>query len=124
MSAQAEPDNAGARRAGNRVAVLFFVVFVVAQLLIPVVQATRSGPARFGWQMYARLPIGASGEVFIVERAQGAVDTVRISDRMARGRPEIDYRAVLPAHVCQTTPGAVAVRFEQTGTVRERFTCP
>lgn len=124
MSARSEPDSARARRPVSRGALLFFVVFLAAQLVIPLVQATRAGPARFGWQMFARLPIGAHGEVFVVERAEGVVETVRISDHVARGRPEIDYPAVFPAHVCQVTPGALAVRFEQAGTVRERYTCP
>lgn len=111
-------------RPREKLAALFVGAFLIAQLTIPMVQATRPGPARFGWQMYSTIPPGANGEAFVIEDVAGGRDTVRIFDYVVRARWEVEYRRILPPHICDVTPTAAAVLYEHDGTTLDRYPCP
>jgi hypothetical protein len=107
-----------------KLAGIFAAAFILAQLTIPLFQLTQPRPARFGWQMYSTVPVGSLGGVFVVDWGAGGVDTVKVADHVARVRPEMDYRRLLPPYLCQKNRSAAAIRFDRPGSYPERHVCP
>jgi hypothetical protein len=88
-----------------------FAVFVAGlvvliQLCVPVSRLIDGDEAtRFGWQMFSG---SRAFPELVVETPQGDVD-IALSDYLIRQRVEIDVADVLPPHLCDEIPNAIAV---------------
>lgn len=89
-----------------------FVAVLALQIAVPASKLASEPPARFGWQMFTASPPRPG---YTVRHADGVTDTVRLEDHVAKARAEIDFSAVLPAHLCRTLDGVVAVVVHRSG---------
>lgn len=96
----------------GRAATLVFAGVLAVQVAVPALKLGSDGPARFGWQMFANV---WPASTFTVEYVDGGVDTVRVTDYMAKPRPEIDLPTLLPPHLCGHLDGASAVSVHAPG---------
>jgi hypothetical protein len=83
------------------------VVYIVAQVAVPLWQLTRPRPARFGWQMYAGL---SQPLAFTTVNRDGSLTPVPLDHYIVRLRTDLDLIRYLPPAICERTH-AVAVRF-------------
>ncbi len=94
----------------GRIAVCFFIVFLAAQLLIPLVQLAWSPrPARFGWQMYSVVSVVPHFELIMRD---GAVMPLDITPYVTSLRGDVPLARFLPAHLCTLFPDATAVHYQ------------
>jgi hypothetical protein len=92
----------------QRATVGLFWLFLSWIVVVPVVQFTRPGTLRYGWQMFSkqiRLP-----RYFVVS-ADGQEREFKLDDHVVHLRAEVDWNAAVVAHVRRTEPDAVAVRW-------------
>jgi hypothetical protein len=91
------------------IAACFFVIFLAAQLLIPLAQLAWSPrPARFGWQMYS---VVSSAPRFELIMRDGAAKSLDITPYVTSLRGDVPLARFLPAHLCTLFPDAAAVRY-------------
>jgi hypothetical protein len=86
----------------------FVVLFLGAQIAVPVVQLTRPRPARFGWQMYAGL---SEPLAFTTLGADGSVGQVEIAKYLAFHRGDIAVSKLIPPAVCEREIEVIEVRY-------------
>lgn len=103
-------DAPGHRR--KQLTLTLIAVFLAVQLLVPALALFGPRPARFAWQMYSGARTQAS---FAIVQADGATVDVALSDYLGKPRLDIDFATVLPAHICEDEPEAVAVRIQPNG---------
>jgi hypothetical protein len=107
-----EPTIAPNRRSANAriFTVVFFVGFVLLQLITPVAQLLWAPrPARFGWQMFS---IVAPPPVFTLVRDDGTSSAVDIKPYVISLRGDVPLAQFLPPHLCRVVPHVVAVRIQ------------
>ena len=113
----------GAWTVANMAAAIFFIGFLAVQLLVPIIRlGAERRPARYAWQMYSTYvpPV-----VFLRESPSGSLDTIQVSDHVARPRGDIDLARYLPRHICSRDTGAAAVLVVQGVTTNPaRHSCP
>jgi hypothetical protein len=103
------------------IAACFFVVFLAAQILIPLAQLAWSPrPARFGWQMYSVVSAAPRFELILRD---GAVKPLDITPYVTSLRGDVPLAHFLPPHLCMLFPDAAAVHYQmddgsQAGTHR------
>ena len=94
---------------GLRVAAVFFVAFLLVQIVVPVVQLSKTRPAHFGWHMFSDWrPIPQYWVVF----GDGSTLDINIHDHVGVRRLDADYHREFPAYLCRAYPDAVAVRWQ------------
>ncbi len=93
-------------RLGTATAMVFVVLFLVIQTVLPVAGLFGHRPGRMGWQMYSALP--RLPVVWTVSE-EGSRAPLDLANLFANQRAEIDYRSVLRANLCEAT-GAYAVQ--------------
>ena len=92
------------------IAACFFVVFLAAQVLIPLAQLAWSPrPARFGWQMYSVI---SSAPRFELIMRNGAAKPLDITPYVTSLRGDVPLARFLPAHLCTLFPDAAAVSYQ------------
>ena len=92
------------------IAACFFVVFLAAQILIPLAQFVWAPrPARFGWQMYAVASAAPSFELILRD---GATKRLDITPYVTSLRGDVPLARFLPQHLCTLFPDAVAVHYQ------------
>ena len=92
------------------IAACFFVVFLAAQVLIPLAQLVWSPrPARFGWQMYSVISAAPRFELVM---SDGATKPVDITPYVTSLRGDVPLGHFLPAHLCALFPDVVAVSYQ------------
>lgn len=84
----------------------FILLFGLVQIVLPAFMLSEPRPARFGWHMFTQ---GRTRGDFAVVHADGTRTKVRIADYAVSDRPEVDFHAVLPAHLCRVIPEAQAI---------------
>ncbi|MGJ9404121.1 hypothetical protein [Arthrobacter sp. KK5.5] len=95
------------RTLANRISVGLLTAAVAAMVLIPAVNAFKDSDQMFGWQMYARM---TAMPTVSIEHANGSVEDMPLALLVSRVRPEVDYFATVPEHVCKTVETARIVR--------------
>ena len=91
-------------------AACFFVVFLAAQILIPLAQlAWAPRPARFGWQMYS---VASAAPRFELIMRDGVAKSLDITPYVTSLRGDVPLARFLPPHLCTLFPDAAAVHFE------------
>jgi len=91
------------------VAACFFVVFLMAQILIPLAQLAWSPrPARFGWQMYSVVSAAPRFELIMRD---GAAKSLDITPYVTSLRGDVPLARFLPPHLCRLFPDAAAVHY-------------
>jgi hypothetical protein len=83
-----------------------FCGFLAVQVVVPALRLDSPDISRFGWQMFAK---AQPRELFVVHHRTGVVDTVDVSDFLARHRADLELTATLPAHLCSRVPAAQVV---------------
>jgi hypothetical protein len=92
------------------IAACFFVVFLAAQILIPLAQLAWSPrPARFGWQMYSVVSAAPRFELIMRD---GAAKPLDITPYVTSLRGDVPLARFLPAHLCTLFPDAAAVHYQ------------
>ena len=87
----------------------FFIVFLVAQILIPLAQLAWSPrPARFGWQMYSVVSAAPSFELIMRD---GSTKPIDITPYVTSLRGDVPLAHFLPPHLCRLFPNAAAVHY-------------
>lgn len=87
-------------------------VFLAVQLTVPALAMFGPRPARFAWQMYSGVRTQAS---FAIVQADGETVDVALRDYLGNPRLDIDLTTILPDHICDVEPEAVAVRITAHG---------
>lgn len=102
-----------------------FVALVALQFGLPAqrlaaVAAGEPAPARFGWQMYSRLPEKPAVAVVFDHGGERTVDPTTL---LARSRAEIPLGELLPA-LCAASRRVRAVAVTPEGGERREIPCP
>lgn len=92
---------------------IFVVAFLAVQIGVPTIALFGPRPARFAWQMYSGVRTPASFEIV---RGDGSTEDVVLMDYLGQPRGDIDLIDILPAHICEVEPDAVAIRIDPAGT--------
>lgn len=95
------------------------VAFLALQLTLPILALAGPRPTRFGWQMFTAY---APAPSVSVERTDGSVEPVELSELLAHPRPEADLHSTIVDALCDRG-GVVAVRLADAGGSR-RVACP
>jgi hypothetical protein len=92
---------------------------LMLQVLVPLVAFMAEPPTRFGFQMYS----GLGGTTVEAQGIAGEPIDVDLSKLLAGTmRPELDWMAGLPEHVCANVESAATVTVEQS-TRQRTVTC-
>ena len=92
-------------------AACFFVIFLAAQLLIPLAQLAWSPrPARFGWQMYSVVSVAPHFELIMRD---GDVKSLDITPYVTSLRGDVPLARFLPPHLCMLFPDAAAIHYQK-----------
>ena len=92
------------------IAACFFVVFLAAQILIPLAQlAWAPRPARFGWQMYS---VASAAPRFELIMRDGFAKPIDITPYVTSLRGDVPLARFVPPHLCTLFPDAAAVRYQ------------
>ena len=92
------------------IAACFFIVFLAAQILIPLAQLVWSPrPARFGWQMYSVVSAAPRFELIMRD---GAAKPLDITPYVTSLRGDVPLARFLPMHLCMLFPDAAAVHYQ------------
>src|SRR4030095_13576331 len=105
----------------NRLVAIFFLSFLLIQIVVPIVQLTAPRPARFGWQMWSarRKPVR-----FFVVMKDGTIRPADLSRYIGWSRGELDLTDRLPPHLCHVVSDITAVQIELPGSeTRNVYTC-
>lgn len=95
--------------------------FVVVQALLPVlIPRDDRIPVEFAWEMYAR----PGSELTFTVVSTDSRYTVDTHDFVAASRAELDYRALMPPHLCAVDPAARLVEVSDGDALIEEFPCP
>lgn len=95
-------------RKSPRVAVVAVVFFVVIQLIVPIARTASGEKGRFGWQMFSL----ATEPIEFVVHTDDESTVVDLEEITARHRNELPFEDLVPPFLCQTTPGAVEVTWD------------
>ena len=107
---------------GPVLALVFVVLFLSIQIIVPAVKLTSSRPARFGWHMWTVTP--PRRQVVLLMR-DGTTRPADLRPYLAQGRGELDLDNVLPPHLCRMIPDVAAVRYRSRSTATtQTHTCP
>lgn len=107
---------------GAVVAAAFFVLFLLVQTLIPLVQLAAPRPARFGWQMYSAKRQRPQFSLILRDGSSRPLDLGRY---VAQSRGEVDVETALPPHLCRVIPDLAAVRITAPNAKQPRvYACP
>lgn len=92
------------------IAACFFIVFLAAQILIPLAQlAWAPRPARFGWQMYS---VASAAPVFELIMRDGGSKQIDITPYVTSLRGDVPLVRFLPPHLCALFPDADAIHYQ------------
>jgi hypothetical protein len=92
------------------IAACFFIVFLAAQVLIPLAQLAWSPrPARFGWQMYSVVSAAPRFELLMHDGAKKPLD---ITPYVTSMRGDVPLGRALPPHLCRLFPNAAAIYYQ------------
>src|SRR5262245_6116127 len=108
MTAATQSSNDAAQRR-NRLILAFCIVFLLVQVIVPIMQLPQPRPSRFGWQMfsgYRHIP------KYWTVTADGAQHDVNVEELVGVRRLDADYHPALLDHLLRHTPGVVAVRWQ------------
>jgi hypothetical protein len=90
---------------------LFCLIYLIVQIVVPALHLLHPASARFGWQMFARVP--SAPVAYWLVLADGQRQPVSPSAYLGNERGDLDHVAVLPLHLCRTVPGVVAVHWQR-----------
>ena len=103
-------------------ATAFFVLFLLIQTGMPLVQLWAPRPARFGWQMFSATP---QRNRFSLVMRDGTGQPVDLRLYVAQSRGEVDLEEALPPHLCRVVPDVASVRITAADSKQPRvYKCP
>ena len=103
-------------------AAVFFVLFLLIETAVPLVQLWAPRPARFGWQMFSA---GQQRARFSLVMRDGTVQPAKLDLYVAQSRGEVDLEKALPRHLCRVVPDLEAVRITASDWKEPRvYKCP
>lgn len=103
-------------------AAAFFVLFVLIQTGVPLMQLAAPRPARFGWQMFSAAPRRLRVSLVLRDGTTRPVDLRRY---VGLSRGEVSLDDALPAHLCRAVPGLAAVQITSSDSKTPRvYRCP
>jgi hypothetical protein len=88
-------------------ATAFFVLFLLMQTGVPLVQLWAPRPARFGWQMFSAKPQRAR---FSLVMRDGTIHPANLGRYVAQSRGEVELEKALPQHLCRVVPDIASVQ--------------
>ena len=110
------------RTAESVAATAFFVLFLLIQTAVPLVQLWAPRPARFGWQMFSAKQQRAR---FSLVLHDGTVQPAKLDLYVAQSRGEVDLEEALPPHLCRVVPDLAAVQITAPDAKQPRlYKCP
>ena len=92
----------------RRAVALGVALFLVVQIVVPLIQLGQPRPAHFGWQMFSGYP---PFPTYWIVLADGSAREIDVHDHIGVRRLDADYHSVLPDYLRRTYPEAVAVRW-------------
>ena len=87
----------------------FCVIYVSVQLALSIRGMFNPGRFRFAWGMYA---VAQPLPTMDIEYAGSMETDVAARFIVLEGRPEVDYKTLLPPYICAAVPAAAAVHVE------------
>lgn len=100
----------------------FFVLFLVIQTAVPLIQLRAPRPARFGWQMFSGRQQPARFSLLLRD---GTRQPVNLGLYVAQSRGEADLEEALPRHLCRVVPDLAAVQITPPASQQSRvYECP
>ena len=103
-------------------ATAFFVLFLVIQTAVPLVQLWAPRPARFGWQMFSGRQ---QTPRFSLVMRDGRSRPANLRLYVAYSRGEVELEKALPPHLCRVVPGVASVQITAPGSNQPRvYKCP
>ena len=98
---------------GPALVLVFVVLFLSIQIIVPAVKLMSPRPARFGWHMWTVKP--PRRHVVLLMR-DGTTRPADLRPYLAQGRGELDLDDVLPPHLCRMIPDVAAVHYRSRRT--------
>lgn len=103
-------------------ATAFFVLFLLIQTAVPLVQLWEPRPARFGWQMFSA---GPQRPRFSLVMRDGTTRPADLRLYVAHSRGEVDLEKALPQHLCRVVPDVASVQITTPDSKPMRvYKCP
>jgi len=103
-------------------AIAFFVLFLLIQTGVPLVQLWAPRPARFGWQMFTATP---QRPRFSLVMRDGTIRPADLRLYVAQSRGEVDLEKALPRHLCRVVPDVASVQIITPDAKQPRvYECP
>ena len=103
-------------------AAAFFMLFLLIQTAVPLVQLWAPRPARFGWQMFSARQQSAR---FSLVLRDGTAQPAKLDLYVAQSRGEVDLGKALPRHLCRVVPDLAAVQITAPDSKQPRvYKCP
>lgn len=88
-------------------AAVFFVLFLIVQIGVPLAKLATPRPARFGWQMFS---VRHQRVRFTLVKRDGTIEPLDLRRYLGQSRGEVDLTKALPPHLCRVVPDLAAVR--------------
>ena len=103
-------------------ATVLFMLFLLIQTGVPLVQLWAPRPARFGWQMFSAKP---QRPRFSLVMRDGTLQPANLGLYVAQSRGEVDLEKALPPHLCRVIPDLSSVQITAPDSKQSRvYTCP
>lgn len=103
-------------------AIAFFVLFLLIQTAVPLVQLWAPRPARFGWQMFSARQQPSR---FLLVMRDGTSQPANLPLYVAQSRGEVDLEKALPQHLCRVVPDVASVQITAPDSKQMRvYKCP
>jgi hypothetical protein len=103
-------------------ATAFFLLFLLIQTAVPLVQLWAPRPARFGWQMFSAAPPRPR---FSLVMRDGTIRPADLRLYVAQSRGEVDLEKALPPHLCRVVPEVASVQITTPESKQPRvYECP
>ena len=103
-------------------ATAFFVLFLLIQTAVPLVQLGAPRPARFGWQMFSA---EQQRPRFSLVMRDGTSRPANLRPYIAHSRGEVDLEKALPGHLCRVVPDLASVQILRPDSKQPRvYRCP
>jgi hypothetical protein len=100
----------------------FFVLFLLIQTAVPLVQLWAPRPARFGWQMFSATQ---QRPRFSLVMRDGTRRPANLRLYVAQSRGEVDLEKALPRHLCRVVPDVASVQITAPDSKQPRvYKCP
>jgi hypothetical protein len=99
-------------------AMMFFALYLLVQIGVPLARLRAPRPARFGWQMFSA--VNQQRARFTLVMRDGTKQPVNLSQYVALSRGELELEKALPPHLCRVVSKLASVEITKPDSPQPR----